>query len=62
MQENGNNIEQVIFLINEKINKKIEEFKKSIQEELTGLETKIAKEMTNIGISETSLIDREIKY
>ena len=62
MQENGNNIEQVIFLINEKINKKIEEFRKSIQEELTGLETKIAKEMTNIGISETSLIDREIKY
>jgi hypothetical protein len=62
MQENGNNIEQVIVLIHEKIDKQLEEFKSSIQKELTDIENKIAQEMENIGISKTSLIERGIKY
>jgi predicted Zn-dependent protease with MMP-like domain len=62
MQENGNNVEQVIVLINGKIDKKLTEFKNSIQNELTDVETKIAKEMESIGISETSLIEREVKF
>ena len=62
MQENGNNVEQVIVLINEKIDKKLTEFKNSIQNELTDVETKIAKEMESIGISETSLIERKVKF
>ena len=62
MQENGNNIEQVIVLIDEKIDKQLEEFKSSRQKELTDVENKIAQEIENIGISETSLIERGIKY
>ena len=62
MQENGNNIEQVIVLIDEKIDKQLEEFKSSIQKELTDVENKIAQEIENIGISETSLIEKGIKY
>ena len=62
MQENGNNIEQVIVLIHEKIDKQLEEFKSSIQKELTDVENKIAQEMENIAIFETSLIERGIKY
>jgi len=62
MQENDNNVEQVISLINGKIDKQLDEFKSSIQNELTDVETKIAKEMESIGISETSLIERGIKY
>ena len=62
MQENGNNVEQVIVLINGKIDTKLEEFKKSIQNELTNVENKIAKEMETIGISETSLIEKGVKF
>jgi len=62
MQENENNVEQVISLINEKIDKKLNEFKESIQNELRDVENKIAKEMENIGISETFLIEKEVKF
>ena len=62
MQENENNVEQVIFLIDGKIDQQIEEFKDSIKVELTKVENKIAEEMINIGISEASILEREIKY
>ena len=65
MQENGNNID-VAGNINPSIGfrsyKQLEEFKSSIQKELTDVENKIAQEIENIGISETSLIERGIKY
>ena len=62
MQENENNVDQVIKLLDEKINEKIKGFEKEINDELINIENKIGDEMKNIGISESSLINKDITY
>ena len=62
MEENGNKVDETISLINEKVNLKIENFKREIASELSKIEYKVAREMENLGISETSLLDREIIF
>ena len=62
MEENGNNIDQVILLVAEKVDAQISNFKFAIELELSNIENKIAGEMKNLGISETSLINKEIEF
>lgn len=62
MQENENNVEEVIKLINKRIDDQIKDFEKEMDDELINIENKIGCEMENIGISETSLINKKITY
>ena len=62
MQENSDNINEVIDLINKKIIQKMDDFQKAIDEEILKLEEDIGKLMKGIGITETGIINKEIRY
>ena len=62
MQENEKIVDNVINLLNDKIEALIQSFKEEINKELLDLENKIGKQMEGLGISETSLIDKNIEY
>ena len=62
MEENDNNIDQLIELINQKINNRMNNFKEELENNLNELQNKINEEMKNIGILETSIINRKIEY
>ena len=62
MEENDNNIDQLIELINLKFNHKIDKFKEELENHLNELQNKINIEMKNIGLFETSIINRKIEY
>ena len=59
MQENLNDVDNVIELLERKINKEIENFRVELEIELSKIENKIGKQMKDLGLSETGLIYRE---
>ena len=62
MQENSDDINEVIDLINKKIIQQMDDFQKAIDEEILKLEEDIGKLMKGIGITETGIINKEIRY
>ena len=62
MQENSDDINKVIDLINKEINQQMDDFQKDIDKEILKLEEDIGKLMKGIGITETGIINKKIRY
>ena len=60
MEENLNDVDTVIELLEGKITILIEKFRDEFEKELLKIENKIGEQMENLGLSETSIINREI--